>query len=70
MKFFSALISCGLLSGKLFKNFSKGSFFVKFNPDFVLILPWNIAEEVKSQLKKLVTKNTKFVTAVPELQIA
>ena len=43
---------------------------VKFNPDFVLILPWNIAEEVKSQLKKLVTKNTKFVTAVPELQIA
>jgi SAM-dependent methyltransferase len=42
---------------------------VEFNPDFVVILPWNIAEEVTSQLKKLVTKNTKFVTAVPKLQI-
>ena len=42
---------------------------VKFNPDFIVILPWNIAEEIKSQLEKLVTKNTKFVTVVPELRI-
>ena len=40
-----------------------------FNPDFVVILPWNIAEEITSQLESLVTKNTKFVTAVPRLQI-
>tara|TARA_B110000008_G_C16963410_1_gene561066 strand:- start:661 stop:1884 length:1224 start_codon:yes stop_codon:yes gene_type:complete len=42
---------------------------VEFNPDFIIILPWNIAEEVTSQLEKLVTKKTKFVTAVPRLQI-
>lgn len=42
---------------------------VKFNPDFILILPWNIAEEVTSQLETLVAKNTKFVTIIPRLQI-
>ena len=42
---------------------------IEFNPDFVLILPWNIAEEVTNQLESLVEKNTKFVTAVPRLQI-
>jgi SAM-dependent methyltransferase len=41
----------------------------EFNPDFVVILPWNIAEEVTSQLESLVAKNTKFVIAVPRLQI-
>lgn len=45
------------------------SVLVEFNPDFVVILPWNIAEEITSQLEKLVTKDTKFVTAVPELKI-
>ena len=45
------------------------SVLVEFNPDFVVILPWNIAEEVTSQLENLVTKNTKFVIAVPRLQI-
>ena len=43
---------------------------VEFNPDFVVILPWNIAEEVISHLESLVAKNTKFVTAVPELKIS
>ena len=32
------------------------SVLVEFNPDFVVILPWNIAEEVTSQLKSSVTK--------------
>lgn len=41
----------------------------EFNPDFILILPWNIAEEVINQLKTLVIKNTKFVKAVPKLMI-
>jgi len=39
-------------------------------PDYLLILPWNIAEEVKEQNAHLVTYGTKFVTAVPELQIS
>jgi len=32
-----------------------------------LILPWNIAEEVKTQLAQDLP-NTQFVTAVPELR--
>ena len=36
-------------------------------PDYVLILPWNIAEEVKAQLSQDLP-NTQFVTAVPELR--
>ena len=37
--------------------------------DYVLILPWNIAEEVKQQNARLAEQGTKFVTAVPELNI-
>jgi hypothetical protein len=39
-------------------------------PDFVLILPWNIAMEVKKQLAPLAAQGTRFVTAVPTLEIA
>ncbi|MDR6815817.1 SAM-dependent methyltransferase [Neorhizobium sp. 2083] len=38
-------------------------------PDYVMILPWNIATEVRQQLASLAEQGTKFVTAVPELQI-
>ncbi len=38
-------------------------------PDYVLILPWNIATEVKEYYSDLVEKGIKFVTAVPELKI-
>jgi SAM-dependent methyltransferase len=38
-------------------------------PDFVLILPWNIADEVKKQLAGLAALGTRFVTAVPELRV-
>ena len=38
-------------------------------PDYVLILPWNIAGEVKSQLAPLAAQGVKFVTAVPEVRI-
>lgn len=38
-------------------------------PDFVLILPWNIADEVRKQLAHLAAEGTRFVTAVPELRI-
>lgn len=36
--------------------------------DYVLILPWNIATEVKEQNKDLLDYGTKFITAVPELK--
>jgi len=39
-------------------------------PDFLLILPWNIAAELKQQNAKLAELGTKFVTAVPELAVA
>lgn len=37
--------------------------------DYLLILPWNIAEEVKEQNLLLHKKGIRFVTAVPELSI-
>jgi len=39
-------------------------------PDYLLILPWNIAEEIKAQQTALAATGTKFVTAVPRLEIA
>ncbi len=41
-----------------------------FLPDYVLILPWNIATEVKLQNSVLTIQGTKFVTAVPQLFIS
>jgi SAM-dependent methyltransferase len=41
---------------------------VNAKPDYVLILPWNITEEVRAQLAQDLP-NTQFVTAVPELNI-
>lgn len=38
-------------------------------PDYLLILPWNIAKEVRQQNEKLTAFGTKFVTAVPTLTI-
>jgi hypothetical protein len=38
--------------------------------DYVVILPWNIAEEVRKQLSWLVARGVRFVTAVPELVIS
>ena len=40
-----------------------------FNPDYVIILPWNIADEVINQNKELHKDGIKFVIAVPELKI-
>lgn len=41
----------------------------KFAPDYVLILPWNIAAEIQLQNAALLAQGTKFVTAVPKLNI-
>jgi len=41
----------------------------KAHPDYVLILPWNIASEVKQQNAELAEFGTRFVTAIPKLEI-
>ncbi len=42
---------------------------IERKPDFVLILPWNIAVEVRQQNVSVCEWSGKFVTAVPALQI-
>jgi len=42
---------------------------LKYNPDFILILPWNISSEIMTQYADLKKKGTRFVTAVPQLQV-
>ena len=37
-------------------------------PDYVLILPWNIAEEVKQKNSEIYEWGAQFVTAVPDLK--
>ena len=37
--------------------------------DYLLILPWNIADEIRQQNSRMAELGTKFVTAVPRLQI-
>ncbi len=39
-------------------------------PDYVLILPWNLKDEVMEQLAYVREWGGKFVTAIPDLQIA
>lgn len=41
----------------------------RLKPDYLLILPWNLAHEVKAQFAMLAASGTKFVTAVPRLEI-
>jgi len=38
-------------------------------PDFILILPWNITEEITKQLNYVKDWGCKFVRAIPELEI-
>jgi hypothetical protein len=38
-------------------------------PDYLLVLPWNILDEVQHQNIDLAAGGTKFVTAVPELRL-
>lgn len=41
----------------------------KRQPDFVLILPWNLKAEVIRQLADLRARGTRFVTAVPSISV-
>ena len=38
-------------------------------PDYVVIFPWNLSEEIAEQLSYLSSSGTEFVTAVPQLSI-
>jgi SAM-dependent methyltransferase len=42
---------------------------VEHRPDYLVILPWNLTSEVKQQNAQLAELGTKFVTAVPQLEI-
>ena len=41
----------------------------KEKPDYLLILPWNIADEIKKQLSYLKNTKTKLFVAIPKLKI-
>ncbi len=41
----------------------------KFQPDFIVILPWNLLDEITKQLEYTTEWNCKFVTAIPSLTI-
>jgi hypothetical protein len=42
---------------------------VEEHPDYVVILPWNLRDEVIAQLSYVRTWGARFVTAVPRLEI-
>jgi SAM-dependent methyltransferase len=43
----------------------------EFDPDFVIIFPWNFKEEIMGRLQRreIVRKDCKFVTFIPELRV-
>ena len=43
---------------------------IEERPDYVVILPWNLREEVMQQLAYVQEWGGKFVTAVPDLKLA
>ncbi len=45
------------------------SFIEREKPDFVVVLPWNLKEEIFGQLDYIREWNGKFVVAIPKLEI-
>jgi 2-polyprenyl-3-methyl-5-hydroxy-6-metoxy-1,4-benzoquinol methylase len=41
----------------------------EYRPDFIIIFPWNLKEEISAQLSYTKEWNSKFVTVIPELLI-
>lgn len=41
----------------------------KHKPDYIIILPWNIKEEVRNQLSYISEWKGKFVTAIPQIEV-
>ena len=39
-------------------------------PDFLLILPWNIADEIRQQTRELAKRGMQYVTAIPQLEVS
>ena len=44
-------------------------FILKFKPDLIVILVWNLKKEVIQKLKYIREWNGKFVTFIPKLEI-
>jgi hypothetical protein len=38
-------------------------------PDYVLILPWNLRQEIMAQMADIAAWGGRFVTAIPTLQL-
>ena len=48
----------------------KSEEYIKFDkPDFVVILPWNLKDEIIKQLSYIKEWDGKFVVAIPKLEI-
>jgi hypothetical protein len=42
---------------------------MRAQPDYVLILPWNLQDEIRRQLSEVAAWGGKFVTPVPVVRI-
>lgn len=40
-----------------------------YQPDYVLVLPWNLIDEILAQHSELRARGTRFVTAVPDIKV-
>jgi hypothetical protein len=38
-------------------------------PDFVIIFPWNLTEEIVKQLSYIKSWDAQFLTAIPEIKL-
>lgn len=45
------------------------AFIKEYKPDYIIILPWNLKEEISNQLKFIKEWGGKFVTFIPEINI-
>jgi len=45
------------------------SFLENDSPDYIIIFPWNIADEISNLLKDKIKDGTKLVTFIPEIKI-
>ncbi len=41
----------------------------EMEPDYIVIFPWNLVEEIKNDISSLIEKPARFVTAIPHLTI-